>query len=140
MTGRSALTFGRTRLAPSPVERWLWRVTATILLVHVVLALWSGFRAIWQVLALDVVAPTTVHAGGDTVGYDAWSSGRVPVTIVVELVQGPWHDTVAVDVMRQGWIAGWDPRVFHARRMIPLDASRLRRFSREDYALFHRGG
>src|SRR4051812_33243752 len=63
------------------------RVAITLACIHLVMAVWSGYRAIWQVLRLSVASPAVLRAGS-TISFDVLSSGRVPVHVVLELVQG----------------------------------------------------
>ena len=110
--------FGRGAFEPMPAMRILWRIIAPLLVVHVTLALWSGYRAIWQVLSLDLRVPSATIQSGASASYSVLSSGRVPVTVRLQLIQGARADTLAVTRVRQGYPAGYDPRLFRGERTV----------------------
>ena len=57
-----------------------------LLVVHVVLASWSGYRAIVQVYSVDLTLADSVIRAGSPVTYSAVGSGRVTVTLGLELL------------------------------------------------------
>lgn len=93
--------------------RLLRRVILPFLVVWVCSALWSGFRAIVQVFDAEVHVPSSVVREGSTIGYDVTSSGRVTVTIMLELLQGSRRVLVANDEVRTSRDAALDPRPKH---------------------------
>jgi len=109
--------------------RVLRRLIAPLLVVHVTLALWSGYRAIWQVLRLELEVPSVTIRAGATARYAVVSSGRVPVTVRLFLVQGAQVETLAVTRVRKGMPAGYDPRIFKAARTVVVGDSTLSRFA-----------
>jgi hypothetical protein len=104
------------------------RFAVTVVCIQLVLSVWSGYRAIWQVLRLRVDAPATIHSGS-TIAYSVLSSGRSPVHLVVELVQGARAETLAVMRVRANEIAGTDPRVIPASGAVTLADSSLAGFA-----------
>ena len=107
----------------------LRRVVIVLFSVHVVLGLWSGYRAIVQVFRLDLRVPQPVLRAGSSVGYDVVSSGRVPVRVRLELIQGTIAETLAVMRVRDGTIAGYDPRIQKGAQTVRLSDGQLARFS-----------
>lgn len=67
--------------------------------VWVVIALISGYRAIWQVQSLELDVPDETLRPGSTLTVKTLSSGRVNVTVVLELVQGARAETLATQRM-----------------------------------------
>jgi hypothetical protein len=108
--------------------RVLWRIIAPLLVVHVTLALWSGYRAIWQVLSLDLRVPGAELRAGTAASYSVLSSGRVPVTVRLEMIQGTHAETLSVTRVRSGVIAGYDPRIYRESRTVIFTDTLLARF------------
>jgi hypothetical protein len=83
-----------------PSMRVLKWIIGPLVAVHVVLATISGYRAIVQVYHVELAASDSVLRPGTTISYGAASSGRVPVDVEVELIQGARRDTLAVQWIR----------------------------------------
>ena len=91
---------------------WLPRLRKFIgayLVVHTVLALWSGYRAWVQVFDLQLVTPPSL-ATGVTVRADALISARTHVLVWLELRQGTRVDTLSALTIPGNWDGGYDPR------------------------------
>ena len=58
-----------------------------LVIVHIPLALWSGYRAIVQVQRLELNATRVLHPGS-AIQVTVVSSGRVAVDVWLEMVQG----------------------------------------------------
>lgn len=121
---RGILDETRPRSRPRAILRG---IVIAIIATHIVLALWSGYRAIWQVFALEIRAPAVLRAG-DAVSYSVVSSGRVPVTVWLELIQGARGETLATTVVEDGVIAVYDPRIRRGRWSGTLSADQLAPF------------
>lgn len=100
-----------------------------LLAVHVALATWSGYRAIVQVFELELHSTSAVLTRGSTVGADVVSSGRVPVTLRLELVQGARVETLAVTRVRDSENPSYDPRSRRGAVSVALDSAVLTRLS-----------
>jgi hypothetical protein len=74
--------------AEAPSMRVLRWFILPLLAVHVVLATFSGYRAIWQIWRLELHVSDTVLRPGATLGFDLVSSGRVESDAQLELIQG----------------------------------------------------
>ena len=107
----------------------LRRVILPLLGVHFTLALWSGYRAIVQVFSLNVQLSSPTVRPGATVGYDVVSSGRAPVTVTLELVQGPRAETLAVRRVATSIDPAYDPRTKKGSASVVLSAAQLARFA-----------
>lgn len=97
--------------------------------LHAVLALWSGYRAIWQVWRLEVRISTPVVHAGSVVSVVALTSRRVPNPIVVELRQGARAETLIARRARQNDLAVYNPRFYHTRDSVTLTPAHLARFA-----------
>jgi hypothetical protein len=89
------------------VLRW---IILPLLTVHVALATFSGYRAIWQIWRFDLHVSDAVLRPGVTVGFDLVSTGRVEADAQVELIQGSVAETLAVKFLPRNANASYDPR------------------------------
>jgi hypothetical protein len=112
---------------PSSFVVLRWLVTPCVVL-FVTLATISGYRAIWQVYRVDIVASPVLHAGSHVEATIA-SSGRVPTTLVLQLIQGPRSDTLGVIGVRDNETASLDPRTRHGALSVVLPTSLLSQFA-----------
>ena len=108
------------------VLRW---IILPLLAIHVALATFSGYRAIWQICRLELRVSDGVLRPGATVGFEVVSSGRVEADAVVELVQGPVAETLAVRFLPRNENASYDPRPKRAAASIVLTPSNLAAFT-----------
>jgi hypothetical protein len=107
---------------------WVWRVLLVVACVHSVLFCWSIYRRIWQVLRIEVRAPSTVIGPGSLVGYDVVTTGEVRNVIRLELIQGAHTEILEERRGRLSVISAYDPRVFRETALIPVPAATLARF------------
>jgi hypothetical protein len=115
---------------PSRALTLLKRTAVLLLVMQAVLAGWSGYRAVVQVLALDLTA-TPVLGEGATIRADVLSSARTFVTLRLEIVQGDRVSMLGTRVVGTYRDAALDPRVMRES----LDV----RLSRRDLAGFQPG-
>ena len=106
----------------------LRRIIVPLVIVHVLFALWSGYRAIVQVFGLDLRVPAQVLHDGSRVTFDVTSSGRVTVTVRLELIQGSRAETLSVLRVRTSRNASYDPFPKHGSQSVVLTQERLSRF------------
>ena len=105
-----------------------WLVTPA-LAIFVVLATFSGYRAVWQIRRLDLYASHDALALGDTVGVELVSWGRTEARGQLELIQGTVAETLVVLQLPRNRNASLDPRPQYATSMIALTPSILARFT-----------
>jgi len=125
---RASRTFARGVFCDTTSMLVLRRLLVPLLVIHVVLALWSGYRAIVQVFRLELQVTQPLVRAGSAVGYAVVSSGRVPVTVRLELIQGARAETLATTRVRDDAIAGYDPRLQRARQSAVLTEAVLSKF------------
>jgi hypothetical protein len=106
----------------------LHRIIVPLVIVHVLFALWSGYRAIVQVFGLALRLPTPILHDGSRVAFDVTSSGRALVTVRLELVQGARAETLSVLRVRTSRNASYDPFPKHGSQSVVLTRERLSRF------------
>lgn len=106
----------------------LRRIIVPLVIVHVLFALWSGYRAIVQVFGLDLRLPTQLLSDGSRVAFAVTSSGRVTVTVRLELIQGARAETLSVLRVRTSRNATYDPFPKHGSQSVLLTRERLSRF------------
>ena len=109
------------------VLRW---IILPLLCVHVVLALISGYRAIWQIFSLEIRAPAAVLRPGSLVGVKVVSSGRVEADAILELIQGERAETLVVRYLQRNWDGAYDPLPKRDSAFVALSAETLRRFAK----------
>ena len=107
----------------------LRRIIVPLVIVHVLFALWSGYRAIVQVFGLDLRVTTPVLHPGSAISFDVSSSGRVTVTVRLELIQGTRAETLAVHVVRTSRNATYDPFPKRASQSVVLTPEVLSHFT-----------
>lgn len=107
----------------------LRRIFVPLIVIHVSFALWSGYRAIVQVFRLDLDVASSVLHDGSTIAFAVVSSGRVPVTVRLEMIQGSTAETLAVERVRTSRNPAYDPRTKRASRTVVLSPDLLARFS-----------
>ena len=108
------------------VLKW---IVGPLLAVHIVLATISGYRAIVQVYHVELTTSDLVLRPGTVITYGAASSGRVPVDVEVELIQGDRRDTLAVKWIRDHSVPSYDPRTIRASGVVTLTAEHLAGFA-----------
>jgi hypothetical protein len=110
-----------------PSMRVLKWIVVPFVCVHVVLASFSGYRAIVQVYSLDLRASGPTLRPGSTVTFDVASSGRVWVHVDVELRQGQRAETLAVHWIPTHTTPSYDPRTIRGHVELTLTPEQLAR-------------
>jgi hypothetical protein len=113
----------------APSVRIVKRLTFVALAIHLSLATYSGYRAIVQVRGVTLEASDRVLDEGTVARAAVVSSGRVEVTLRLELVQGARAETLAtVDVPRSRE-AAYDPRTKRGHLSARVTPALLARFA-----------
>jgi hypothetical protein len=123
----SSKTFER-RFADPPSIVFVRRVLIVFVAVHIPLALWSGYRAIIQVQRLELQSPGRTLGDGSTVRVDVVSSGRTPVDVSLEMIQGAHSETLGVHYVANGRNPAYDPRFRRGQLVVALTPERIARF------------
>jgi len=98
------------RISRIPVwEKWLTRITITVVAGYLGIALISGFRALVQVYSVSITAPRTIESG-TPITTTVKSSGRVPVRLTLELTQQAIVDTLGAQTVASNRNSIFDPR------------------------------
>src|ERR1051325_2992310 len=84
------------------VLRW---ITMPFVIVFIILATISGYRAIVQVYSVGVDVPKHPLGAGSVVSTNVASSGRVHVTLRLEMIQGVRVETLGTIVVRSNHTA-----------------------------------
>jgi hypothetical protein len=95
---------------------------------HAVIALLSGYRAIWQLRSLDVTATEQTLRPHSQVKADLVTSGRVIVNLRLELVQGDHSEPLGAQQVWKNNFASYDPRPHPASLSVELTPELLSRF------------
>jgi hypothetical protein len=112
----------------TPALRVLKWVVAPLVVIHVVLASISGYRAIVQVYQVDIALASPTLSHGSAVRLSVATSGRTPVDAELELIQSTHAETLAVLLIPDHENASYDPRTIHAAKSVLLTSERLARF------------
>ena len=119
--------------APSMrVLRW---IILPPLVVHIVLATFSGYRAIWQIRRLDLHTSAAVLQPGATVGFELESWGRTEAHAQLELIQGAVAETLAMRFLPRNTNALHDPRPQRGTASVVLTPAMLARFASDSATL-----
>ena len=114
-------------------DRMFDRIVQYILIALVVPFLISGaiasYRAFVQVRRLDLDVKEVSLRAGSRVEATVVSSGRVPVTLRIELVQGTRAETLAVRVVPNSADPFFDPRTVRGALSTTVTTELLARFS-----------
>jgi hypothetical protein len=106
------------------VLRWVF---TPVLVVFAVLASISGYRAIVQVYGVDLEVPREPLSSGSVVSTRVASSGRVHVTLLLEIVQGTRAETLGVKVVPKSRTASLGPRTQRGAISVALTPAHLAR-------------
>ena len=118
--------------APSMrVLRW---IILPPLVLHIVLATFSGYRAIWQIRRLDLRANAVLEPGA-TVGFEFESWGRTEAHAQLELIQGNVAETLAIRFLPRNHNALHDPRPQRGTASVVLTPAMLARFTPDSATL-----
>ena len=121
--------------AEAPSMRVLRWIILPPLVVHIALATFSGYRAIWQIRRLDVRASAEVLQAGATVGFELESWGRTEAHAQLELIQGAVAETLAVRFLPRNHNAVHDPRPQRGTASVVLTPAMLARFTSDSATL-----
>ena len=110
------------RFADPPAIALVRKALIILVVVHIPLALWSGYRAIVQVQRL------ALYDGGSTVRVDVVSSGRGPVDVRLEMIQGIHVETLGVLRVPSSGNPAYDPRFQRGSMAVALTPAVLARF------------
>jgi hypothetical protein len=114
------------------VLRW---IVLPPLMVHIALATFSGYRAIWQIRRLDLHASSALLRPGATVGFEFGSWGRTEAHAQLELIQGSVAETLATKFLPRNTNALHDPRPKRGAASVVLTPSMLARFTSDSAIL-----
>ena len=128
MTARaSAARLAVFQESPRSLRVLFW-IIAPFAAAHVILASFSGYRAIVQVYRVELRTDAPTLRPGSTIAVAVATSGRTPVDVAVELIQASHAETLAVMRIRDHTNASYDPRTIHANRNVTLTSEQLANF------------
>ena len=108
------------------VLRWIF---LPLIAVHVVLATFSGYRAIWQIRRLDLRTNSAALGPGSVVGFELESWGRTEASAQLELIQGAVAETLATRFLPRNHLAVYDSRPQRGAASVVLTPALLARFT-----------
>jgi len=108
------------------VLRW---IILPLVVVHVILATFSGYRAIWQIRRLDLRTDGATLRPGSTVGFELVSWGRAEADGQLELIQGAAAETLATTFLPRNHLAVYDSRPQRGAASVVLTPALLARFT-----------
>jgi hypothetical protein len=111
------------------VIRGVKRALITIFCVHMVLASWSMYRRIWQILRIDLTVSSATLSPGVSVSYDVITTGEVRNVIRLELVQGTHSETLIEQRSRLESVSAYDPRLWEYTPTIHISRELLAKFT-----------
>ena len=114
------------RYDPVAIARGLILFTVAI---HIVFGALAANRAWVQVRRLDLKLSGRELRSGSTARVDVVSTGRAPVHLSLELIQGTRAETVAVALVRSNAHSFWDPRNKPDSMSVTFTPSVLARFT-----------
>ncbi len=104
------------------------KVLVALVIVHIPLALWSGYRAIVQVQRLDLITTGRMLHDGSAIRAGVVSSGRVTVDLFLEMIQGTRAETLGVRQVVTSGNPAYDPRFKRASMSVVLTPELLAPF------------
>lgn len=107
--------------------RWLKRLFVVVIVLLLVTGAVSSHRAYFQVRSLDLTAPHTLSAGS-VVNTSVVGSGRTPVDVEVDLIQGPHSERILRLHLTGNNLAFFDPRTQHGSGSVALTSEILSSF------------
>jgi hypothetical protein len=102
----------------SPVLKLIRRSIIVIAIAHFSLATLSGYRALVQVKDLQIRTTDEILGPGSSIEVDAVSSGRNPVTISLDAIQGPRIRRLARVKVPENRNRFYDPRSQHEKFVV----------------------
>jgi len=106
---------------------WLKRVFVFVIVVFLAIGMVSSHRAYVQVRSLDLKAPHSL-AAGSIVETAVVSSGRTPVDVDVDLIQGTHSERLFSLHVPDNELAFFDPRAQRASHGVILSAEVFSKF------------
>ncbi len=111
------------------MTRLLRVLTLSLLAAFLAVGIVASYRAYYPVSSVRILLPEAIIRVGSRFRVDTVSSGRGPVSIEVELVQGTRKATIVIDrVSSRPW-AFWDLRLARHSTYAVVDESLLTRFA-----------
>jgi hypothetical protein len=124
----ASLSFARRFNEGPRIVRVVYRVLLICALFYVAIGAWSAYRAWVQVRQLDLKLITTDIRPGVMAVVSVVTSGRTPIDVRLELVQGPHSEMLSdlrVSASHDGFL---DPRARHGTMMPSFTADFLAHF------------
>ena len=109
--------------------RVLQWIVLPLVSVHLILATFSGYRAIWQIRRLDLRMNSTALGPGSVVGLEVESWGRAEADAQLELIQGAVAETLATTFLPRNHLAVYDSRPQRGAASVVLTTAKLARFT-----------
>jgi len=128
MSARSSAARLATFQESSRSLRVLFWILLPFVVAHVVLASFSGYRAIVQVYNVQLATDSSTLRGGSRIDVAIATSGRATVDAELELIQPTHVETLAVLRVPGHTNASYDPRTIHASQHVTLTSEQISRF------------
>jgi len=128
MTARPSAARLATFQESSRSLRVLFWIVLPFVAAHVILASFSGYRAIVQVYRVELTPHTATLRPGSTITVAVATSGRATVDAALALIQPTHVETLAVLRVPGHTNASYDPRTIHATRDVTLTSDQLAHF------------
>lgn len=128
MTARASATRLATFQESSRSLRVLFWIILPFVVAHVILASFSGYRAIVQVYRVELKTDTPTLRAGAAVDIAVATSGRTTVDAALELIQSDHAETLAVLRVPGHTNASYDPRTIHAAQHVTVTSEQLAHF------------
>ncbi len=106
---------------------YLKKAILVFLAVFLIIGMVSTHRAYVQVRSLKLHTDPILHSGSD-IQTTVVSSGRTPVDVQVELIQGTHSEMVGVQHVPKNNLAFFDPRTREASQTVVLSPELLARY------------
>ena len=107
--------------------RWLKRLFVFVIVALLVIGAVSSHRAYFQVRGLELTAPSVLSAGS-IVNASVIGSGRTPVDVEVDLIQGTHSERLLHLRLTGNNLGFFDPRQQHGSNSVALNAETLSKF------------
>ena len=107
-------------MSPRPILEVVKKLILVILAALLIFGAISAYRAWVQVKSLDLIFPGAPLTAGSTVRVNVVTSGRVPVNVQLELIQGARAETLAVQRVFTHREPFWDFRSITAKMSVTL--------------------
>lgn len=104
------------------------RTIIAVACIYAMLALWSTFRRLRQILYIEARASGLVLTPGSALGFDVVASGEVQNRLRLELLQGERSEILLEQRASVNRVSALDPRVFRYRPTVIVTPALLARF------------